>query len=188
MSSAAFSYRSYLVPGRDCGDCVACCVQPAIEEADFHKPIGATCQHCTGNGCGIYESRPLVCRAYHCGWRSMPNLDESWRPDLSGVMISWDIGRPDSGPSHAVKILITGDPAVLETDRFLGLVGRFIANRVSTMLSVPRGPGYLNTSLILNASLAPAIAARDRAKARAFLRAAYAEMMKVPPELARTSA
>lgn len=182
MQPPAFDYRAHLVPGRNCGGCVACCIAPEIDAADFYKPVNTACRHCTsGNGCAIYDSRPQPCRAYHCVWRSMPTLDEGWRPDLSGVLIAWGEPQPGEDAAHAVKIVLLGDSAVLETDRFLALVGGFIARGVSTMFSVPRGAGHLNISLMLNAPLAPAIAARDRAGARALLRAIHIEMMKQPP-------
>lgn len=180
--TSVVDYRSSLVPGRDCGGCVACCTVPAIDTEEFYKSVGVACRHCTaGNGCAIYDSRPQICRAYHCVWRSMPGLDESWRPDLSGVMIVWDRPGPGLDAEHGVDIVVVGDPALIESDRFLGLVGGFIAKGVSTMLSLPRGAGHLHTSLVINDLLRPAVAARDRGQARAILCAVRAEMMKRLP-------
>lgn len=168
MTQPVPDYRSWLVPDRSCGACVACCVAPSIDAGSFYKPVGVACRHCLpAQGCGIYESRPAVCRDYHCVWRSMPALDESWRPDRSGVMIAWDTDAPVG--THAVKIVLTGDRSVIGTDRFLQLVSGFVARGVSTMLSLPREPGHLNIGFRVNDLLASAVRAGDRAAVRAIL-------------------
>jgi hypothetical protein len=179
--AAAANYRSYLVPGRSCGDCTACCTVLSISTEAFHKPVGVTCDNCVASGCAIYDDRPQLCRDYHCVWRSMPGLDESWRPDLSGVMIVWDTPPPGAPTEHAVDVLVIGEPALVETDRFLGLVSGFIAQGVATSMSLPRGPGHLHVTILLNGPLHAAIAARDRAGVRDMIRAACVEMLKRPP-------
>jgi len=70
-----------------CGPCQACCVAPKIDTPEFKKPSGVPCVHLVEKGCGIYQTRPPVCRDFLCGWRLLPELDISWRPDLSGVML-----------------------------------------------------------------------------------------------------
>jgi hypothetical protein len=70
----------------DCGGCTVCCTALPII-ADFAKPAGVTCQHCKPSGCGIYETRFAICRGFLCGWLLLPQLDESWRPDRSGILI-----------------------------------------------------------------------------------------------------
>lgn len=70
-----------------CGPCQACCVALKIEAPELRKKSGTPCSHLTEKGCGIYETRPPVCRDFLCGWRLLPELDLSWRPDLSGVML-----------------------------------------------------------------------------------------------------
>ena len=57
------------IPARACGDCVACCRVLNIDEPDMVKPADQMCMHCTGKGCGIYDSRPNVCRVWDCAWR-----------------------------------------------------------------------------------------------------------------------
>ena len=64
---------------RGCGDCVACCVYPAIHKDQFteagkflaarDKPFGKMCGFCSGNSCDIYRDRPDVCRGYMCYYR-----------------------------------------------------------------------------------------------------------------------
>ena len=75
-----------LVAGRDCGACTACCITPSIDNAEIQKISGVRCRHCVGNACDIYDTRPKVCRAFHCAWRYLPALGENWRPDKSGVL------------------------------------------------------------------------------------------------------
>lgn len=40
-----------------------------------------------GEGCGIYATRPKVCRVFNCAWR-MGFGTPSERPDLSGVIFT----------------------------------------------------------------------------------------------------
>ncbi len=63
-----------------------CCTALPIA-ADFTKPAGITCQHCTPSGCGIYETRYAICLGFLCGFLLLPDLEESWRPDRSGILI-----------------------------------------------------------------------------------------------------
>ena len=70
-----------LIPGRDCGGCTVCCVFPTINKPEIQKQSGVRCRHCHETGCGIYDSRPPVCRAYYCAWRTVDIFGEDWRPD-----------------------------------------------------------------------------------------------------------
>jgi hypothetical protein len=74
-------------PEKACGPCQVCCVALKIETPQLRKDAQIPCPHLVQKGCGIYESRPPVCRGFLCGWRQMPELDASWRPDVSGVML-----------------------------------------------------------------------------------------------------
>lgn len=78
-----------LSPDRQCGSCTACCTHTLVDEPDFKKAEGVTCQHCTGNGCGIFTSpeRPLVCRTWYCLWRRLGLLPEEAFPPRSDVML-----------------------------------------------------------------------------------------------------
>lgn len=71
---------------RQCGPCQACCVVPEIPE--LGKKAGERCQHLTEQGCGIYETRPDVCRAFECGWKVNPRFRADDRPDVVGIMTS----------------------------------------------------------------------------------------------------
>lgn len=82
-----------LVPGRECGDCVACCKSLEIQEPQLTKPAEVLCQHCTGHSCGIYDNRPSVCRGWYCVWRVEKDLSDDMRPDKCGVMFTLDGDR-----------------------------------------------------------------------------------------------
>jgi hypothetical protein len=79
------------IPARACGDCVACCQVLNIDERELVKPADQMCVHCTSQGCGIYESRPQVCRDWDCVWRRIESMPLETRPDHLGVV--WTIDR-----------------------------------------------------------------------------------------------
>jgi hypothetical protein len=83
-----------LVPGRECGECVACCKILEINKPELKKPADTLCPHCTGTGCGIYAKRPEVCRDWHCLWRRIAELPDYLRPDKCGVVFSIDRHDP----------------------------------------------------------------------------------------------
>ena len=73
------------VPGRECGACRQCCITTDIVE--IGKKAGEPCKHLMENGCGIYGSRPEVCRAFECGWRINDRFRADERPDAVGIMV-----------------------------------------------------------------------------------------------------
>ena len=144
--------RMPLVTGRDCGSCAVCCTLLAIDTPEIQKPSLLTCRHCTGAGCGIYETRFPICRDYHCGWRQLPNLDESWRPDRSGVFIELvehqgPVGR---GPLAAI-LMLTGNPLkAIREPRFLDLVAAWLRRDFPVRLALPGPSGHEGYSILLN--------------------------------------
>ena len=77
---------------RECGECTACCegwVKGTIEGREMSP--GVPCQHCTAQGCAIYERRPQQpCRDFVCGWLEQPSpLPDDMRPDQCGVIVKW---------------------------------------------------------------------------------------------------
>ena len=106
-----------LVQGRECGECTACC--KFLEIPELNKPVDVLCQHCTGHSCGIYESRPAVCRGWYCVWRVEKELSDDVRPDKCGVMFSLDgDGRPQTIFDHFFivgRTLAGGDRSTFDT-------------------------------------------------------------------------
>jgi hypothetical protein len=173
---------NYIIPGRECGTCTACCKELAILDDGMRKLPGMLCQHCSvGKGCGIYESRPTVCRTYHCLWRSLPQMSDAWRPDQSGIlMIPVDVPPLFAG-QFGVNLIMTGSPEVLRSDNFAGMVAGFIESGTAAYLDVPRGVGMLSHGSFLNDQLAPAIAARDLRSVKALVWSCYEAILATPP-------
>jgi hypothetical protein len=72
---------------RTCGSCSMCCKLLRIDE--LKKPQDTWCAHVVrGRGCGAYETRPTACRVFECNWLTLPTLDETWRPDRAGFILS----------------------------------------------------------------------------------------------------
>ena len=74
---------------RACHACTACCVQlpiPAGHVGTDCKPAGVECPSMHDCGCGIYASRPTICRDFRCAWLADPSWPDAWRPDLSGLL------------------------------------------------------------------------------------------------------
>lgn len=91
-----------LVPGRSCDGCTMCCKLLAIDVLD--KPRAVWCPHCDQKrGCSIYDTRPAPCRAFHCGYLRLAQLDERWKPAKAKFLINYEDG--------AKRIVIHADPA-----------------------------------------------------------------------------
>ena len=70
---------------RSCGPCSLCCTLLRVDE--LNKRAGHDCVHQRGEqGCGIYETRPQICRSYMCLWRQ-GGLGDDERPDLTGGIV-----------------------------------------------------------------------------------------------------
>ena len=85
--------RQHHVAGRTCGDCNACCT--VLQVVEIKKPINTPCPNCTVHGCGIYETRPLTCRAWSCEWwLGRLGLTDAQRPDKLGLMFTFEPNTP----------------------------------------------------------------------------------------------
>ncbi len=164
-----------LVPGRGCGECNACC--GFFEIGELAKPGGTLCPHWkTPGGCGIYGTRPQVCRDFYCYWLQSEALGDAWRPDRSGFMLQ---ETESNIPAHfrirrGLVFSLVGPDAALEDERFVDLVTAKVRERVPVFLCV-LGPGNVGTrSILLNNDLAAAVARQDRARILVQLRAALA--------------
>lgn len=103
------------IAARACGDCVACCQVLNIDEPDMVKPADHLCMHCTGKGCGVYASRPLVCREWDCAWRRIGSMPLETRPDHLGVLFTIDRQADPRTPFDHLYFVgrATGDPEAL---------------------------------------------------------------------------
>jgi Fe-S-cluster containining protein len=58
--------------------------------AEVAHEAGEWCRHCTQPGCGIYASRPKLCREFSCEWLKNPKLGDHWFPATSGMILTFD--------------------------------------------------------------------------------------------------
>jgi len=147
--------ESHLVSGRECGECTACCVVLLIDDEKFYKPADQVCANLLEKGgCKIYQQRPSVCQEWHCAWRFMAQLDESWRPDRSGILLRSDengiIFQPIQDPKE-----------VLTNPRAIELIGGGVAQGIPMSMSIPTRKGFRSFSVSLNSALEKAVASRN---------------------------
>lgn len=116
---------------RECGTCVTCCRDLYIVTPELTKPAHVLCPHCTGAGCGIYDTRPSVCRMWNCVWRQLPALPDDLRPDRCGVMFDLDRVRPPTNLFEEVFIAArTGDAASFDRPEVRKGIDMFIRQGV----------------------------------------------------------
>jgi hypothetical protein len=155
--------RPDLVPGRECGECTYCCQYLAIDTKDFQSQPGELCRHCkAGSGCTIYESRPHDCRTHFCGWRLFGLFDDSWRPDLCGILITpINAGTLPGYGAQGLELLLVDPPRALAHPGFFGFLQKAVRARIPLFLSL-LGPNRLYSNRVfLNAELEAAIWQRD---------------------------
>ena len=139
----------YLVPGRECGDCKMCCTVPPIDEPGMQKQTNATCRHRLTGGCDIYETRPLPCRTYFCGWRRLAFLEDDWRPDKSGVLI--ESGTPTTvGPGSMVLILVGNPLKTVREQGFLDFIRMCVEQKRVVFICLPGSRGQAKAAIALN--------------------------------------
>jgi hypothetical protein len=135
--------------GNSCGTCTVCCLALRIDE--FTKPAGQMCQHCTGGGCGIYETRYDVCRGFLCGWRILPQLGGAWRPDRSGILLlpveSKDVPEEHRAAGNGMQfVILGGEKAILRTG-FAEYVSTLVKRNVAVYMSADSPKTLINKYL-----------------------------------------
>lgn len=141
---------------KTCGPCQACCVALKIDTPQLRKKAQVPCLHLTQKGCGIYEGRPPVCRSFLCGWRLLPELDASWRPDLCGVML---LELPQTQIPKAYRaagpgwVFVVADGEKAITPRLGRFIAGLVERRVAVFLSA------MTPRIQLNQQLEPLVAA-----------------------------
>lgn len=76
-------------PLRGCGSCTLCC--KLLEVQTLNKPLGKWCEQCAiSTGCRAYELRPAECRDFLCGFLTLHELDEGWRPSTARLLIGFE--------------------------------------------------------------------------------------------------
>ena len=137
-----------------------CCTALRIEGDEFAKPAGVTCHHCRPTGCSIYQTRPAVCRGFQCGWLLVPVLDDSWRPDRSGILINVieldDLPDEFRAAGTGLHFTVLGGNPSISRPGFADYLATLVRRDVAVWLSA----GTPKT--LINAYLKPAAMARDR--------------------------
>ena len=132
----------------------------ALRVIELDKEAGHYCKHCIlGQGCGIYETRFEICRTFVCGWRMVPQLGESWRPDKSGILIlTQEVAKLP--PEHRAAgpgmnfVILGGEKAILVSG-FAEYVATLVTRNVAVYLSAD------TPKTLINRYLAKQAAARD---------------------------
>lgn len=161
-----------LVPGRECGDCTICCEVLSIDTRPFKKPAGIMCHHNRGGGCGIYDTRFPICREWFCAWRLSNTLDDSWRPDRSGILVELVTdGLPQGYAPPGIKFSLLRSADDVLWPPLVDLVTRAIRVQQAIFLELVGPPGHLAARTFLNMpSLNAAVASSDDDAIRASLR------------------
>jgi hypothetical protein len=154
------------VAGRECGECWYCCQYLTVDSPDMQKLPSVLCSnYAKGEGCRIYPDRPTPCREYLCGWRKMAYLDDGWRPDRSGVVISLkgdDV--PEGFQAPALVLLMIEPERALARPALFNLIKHAVRGKIPVYLS-QRGPvGHEPVNVFVNKALAACVSANDDAK------------------------
>jgi hypothetical protein len=136
---------------RACGPCTVCCVVLKIEAPELHKKAQTPCRHLTSTGCGIYAARPEVCQQFLCGWRLFGELDDDWRPDLSGVLVirkaPAELPAAWRGAPYGIHLDITGGEAAIIRAGFADYVARLMTQGIPVFLSAASPSTLVNEHL-----------------------------------------
>src|SRR5579872_3242156 len=154
------------IPGRECGECTACCVQMSVDDPDLKKADNVACHHLVaGTGCGIHASRPLTCRTWFCGWRFL-RLSDAMRPDRSRVLLAPEMGATPGYEKGGLRIiLMQEDRDVLLHEELLSFIAKCVAGGVPIFLSW--GDGIFAKRGLINEAAKQAVADGDKS---AFIR------------------
>jgi hypothetical protein len=165
-----------------CGECSVCCKDLMFDIGPMRKLAGVMCPHCASpGGCSVYETRWDICRTYYCGWRHL-GLDEEWRPDRSGILISLREGPSPDGLQNGVEFELVGAHAQLHWLPLIKFIAALIEDKAPVYLSLPGEIGYQSPWVYLNniPALNDGIARRDLAATTAALSEALQVCLDFP--------
>jgi hypothetical protein len=161
---------------RSCGSCTVCCIVPPVRSPAFSKQSNTKCMHCIESvGCSIYLFRPQVCHDWLCGWRSLPFLDDRWRPDRCGLLVVPEDENvpPDFVRREGLNFTAFRKSEDLEQPFVIEMIAGLVHSRVPTFLSVPGPSGFHPSMALLNSRIDEAARERDGSKIRSVLVSAY---------------
>ena len=145
-----------------CGTCIACCYALGFHAEDgYKKKAGDMCQHCTGAGCGVYETRYKLCQRFNCAWRRLPQLGADWRPDKSGVMLLEvevdDVPEAYRPAGMGIEFLILTDESAILKPAFADYITTLVSRRVMIRMFLIGRP-----KTVINPYLEDLVAAGDK--------------------------
>jgi hypothetical protein len=122
-----------------------------IEAPQLRKKAQTPCRHLISTGCGIYAARPGVCRQFLCGWRLFAELEDDWRPDLSGVLMMRkapaELPAAWRGAPYGVHLDVTGGEAAITRAGFADYVARLMTQGIPVFLSAASPSTLVNEHL-----------------------------------------
>ncbi|GEM_PF-1103744 len=124
---------------KSCGPCSACCIYLRIDYEGLRKMPDVPCQHIKeGGGCNIYSQRPKGCKDWNCGWLKLPNLEDKWRPDMSGFLIRLDDKRLIFQATSNIR------HSRFWSHEFLTIAFELMSQGYDLGLSIPTKKGFTN--------------------------------------------
>jgi hypothetical protein len=152
------------VPGRECGDCSACCTELLVNAPDFRKLAGVRCANlCGDRGCAIYATRPGICGDFECGWLLLAGLGDAWRPDRCGIVLLPKTKGNPAGylANNGIQIMIVRRDAIYNKE-LPGLIAACVTACVPLFLTVTAPVGYHAKTTFLNEVVEGAVRDQDR--------------------------
>jgi hypothetical protein len=135
--------------GKSCGTCAVCC--HSLRVVELSKPAGVMCGHCTGTGCAIHATRFEICRTFYCGWRIVKQLDDSWRPDRSGVIIitmeADKLPEEYRPQKNGLEFIVLGGEKAIMRPGFAEYVSTLVSRNVAVYLSADSSKTLVNDHL-----------------------------------------
>ncbi|MDG1995585.1 MAG: hypothetical protein P8J14_03755 [Emcibacteraceae bacterium] len=172
-----------LVINKECGDCSACCHHIPIDQEDFVKLPNVDCEHLRkGGGCNIYKKRPKTCATWYCAWRYLSNLNDQWRPDLSGVLMDFTTKFIPSefNKDTALTFKVIDKEKFLSNTELTQFIIYLMAKNLPIFLSHGLEAGHSAISTILNPHLLDAAKEKNHKEILETLKFLIEECEKAP--------
>ena len=138
----------------------------------MQKPQGYRCRNTQrDNSCGIYETRPHICRAFFCGWRRLKWVRESLRPDKSGVLVQLhgEVSTENGTRRLGVRFGLL-NAAALKAEGLAESTAAAVAADVPVYLHIPGPPGHTAAQVRINDVLRDAVITKDKTAILTILR------------------
>ncbi len=155
----------YIVPGRECGECTACCINFTIDSPELVKLPNIACENLLEcGGCSIYDNRPDVCNKWFCAWRNLQELDNSWRPDKNGIILEFSEENFPGVFAGRIgfKFTVIDKEKPFRNRKFINFVEKQLKNNVPCILSYGNKPSELPAVAFLNFALHHAVASGNK--------------------------